>query len=71
MDAVDDRLVQDIPTDSQSQSDGPSLEDVPEDYWETLRERTDGVTKHDIHSLDHLEELLSDRQFQRLMNKIE
>ena len=54
-----------------AESDEPTLEDVPQEYWETIQERTGGVTKHDIDSLEHLEVLLSDRQFERLMNKIE
>jgi len=54
-----------------AESDEPTLEDVPEEYWETIRERTGGITKHHIEGLEHLKQLLSLRQFERLMNKIE
>jgi len=44
--------------------------DVPEEYWDKLRERT-GYMEQNVDDFDHLEQLLSDRQFERLMNKIE
>lgn len=51
--------------------DEPTLDDVPDEYWDDLRERTNGITKHDINDFEHLEKLLSDKQFERLMNRIE
>lgn len=53
-----------------AESDEPTLEDVPQEYWETIQERTGGVTKHDIDSLEHLEVLLPDRQFEGLQSKL-
>ncbi|SNR49748.1 ATP-binding protein [Halorubrum vacuolatum] len=69
MDAVDEKLVE--RADESKADDEPPLDDVPEEYWDKLRERTGGITKHDVEDLAHLEQLLSDRQFNRLMNRIE
>jgi len=65
MDTVDEKLVE------RAESDEPTLEDVPEEYWDIVFDRTGGVTKHDVEDLEHLEQLLSERQFERLMSKIE
>ena len=43
---------------------------VPNEYWETIRERTGAVTKHDVETLEHLEAFLPERQFERLQSKL-
>jgi len=69
IDAVDEKLVE--RADESKEDDEPSLDDVPEEYWDIVFDKTGGVTKHDVEDLEHLEQLLSERQFERLMNKIE
>jgi 4-hydroxyphenylpyruvate dioxygenase-like putative hemolysin len=53
-----------------AESDEPTLEDVPEKYWEMIRDRT-GFVEQDVEDIEQVEELLSDRQYERLVNRIE